>query len=91
MTPEQPKKERPDVESRAFLAEIREKIARRLLESYPTSPSENFPQFVEAFQKGEIRPGIDNWAGDAFAHFVVQEYKLNEEEYNKLRSILFSD
>ncbi|HEY4489654.1 MAG TPA: hypothetical protein VJC12_00150 [Candidatus Paceibacterota bacterium] len=84
-----PKKERPNIESPEFLAEIREKIADRLSRLYPLEEVEktDLPDKVRSGMKFPI----NSWVGDACASIANELYRMSAEEYDRLRKQLFID
>jgi len=76
-----PKKERPNIESPEFLAEIREKIADEEVEKT------DLPDKVRSGMKFPI----NSWVGDACASIANELYRMSAEEYDRLRKQLFID
>ncbi len=93
MNPERFKpREKINVENTEFLAKLRIDIIDRVRTKYPDKlGDEEFKDFLDKFEKGEIKTYIDSWTGDAFAWVAKQEYKLDADEYEKARELLFTD
>ncbi len=83
-------KPRPDVLDPEFLAQIRKEIAERLETGYRIL-KEMDPALPEKVKAGETKFYINGMVGDAFAHVAGEKHRLNEEEIEKLRKILFLD
>ncbi len=88
MNPELNQTSHNDIRNPEFLVGLREKIVNRILDQYPEADNEDF---LHDFRLGKVKPGIDSWAGDAFAWVAHEEERLNPEDYEYLRGQLFSN